>query len=143
MPTRAVLDSTVLVSAFLTPEGVADAVVRSAIEDRFTCFLSDDIINETTRCLLSSRLQQRYRYSTADVETYRILLHSTFELVTDLPSLTGIVRDPNDDMIVACAVAASVTHIVTRDDDLLSMETYEGIAMMTPEDFMAVLREQA
>ncbi len=61
----------------------------------------------------------------------------------DPPPLTGIVRDPNDDMIVACAVAASASHIVTRDDDLLSLETYEGIVMLTPEAFMTVLRGQA
>ena len=143
MPTLVVLDSTILVSAFLTPNGVADAVLQSGIEDRFTCYLSDDIVHETTRRLLSPRLQQRYRYHAADVETYRILLYSAFELVIDPPLLTGIVRDPNDDMIVACAVAASASHIVTRDDDLLSMETYEGIVMLPPEAFMTVLRGQA
>jgi predicted nucleic acid-binding protein len=48
MPLNAVLDSTILISAFLTPGGVADAVLQGAIENRFTCSLSEDIIAETT-----------------------------------------------------------------------------------------------
>ncbi|MDH3604148.1 MAG: putative toxin-antitoxin system toxin component, PIN family [Candidatus Tectomicrobia bacterium] len=142
MPLNAVLDSVVLISAFLTPGGVADAVLQGAIENRFTCFLSEDIIAETTRRLLSPRLQQRYGYETADVEAFGSGLRASFDLVTDMPVLSGVVRDPNDDMIVACAVAASADYLVSRDDDLLSLENYDGITMMTPEAFMAVLRDE-
>jgi predicted nucleic acid-binding protein len=46
-------------------------------------------------------------------------------------------------MVVACAVAGAASHIVTRDLDLLSLETYEGIAMVTPEVFLALLRGEA
>ena len=51
-------------------------------------------------------------------------------------------RDPNDDMIVACALVAPADYIVTRDDDLLSLNVYESIAMITPEAFMTVLRRK-
>ena len=57
-----------------------------------------------------------------------------------LPPLAGIVRDPNDDMIVACALATGAEYIVTRDNDLLSLRTYETITMITPEAFMSILR---
>jgi putative PIN family toxin of toxin-antitoxin system len=142
MPLSAVLDSTVLISAFLTPGGVADAVLQGAIDNRFTCSLSEDIISETTRLLLSPRLQQRYGYDTADVEAFGSGLRASFDLVTDIPLLSGVVRDPNDDMIVACAVAASADYVVSRDHDLLSLESYDGITMITPEAFMAVLRDE-
>jgi predicted nucleic acid-binding protein len=29
---------------------------------------------------------------------------------------------------------------VTRDDDLLSLETYEGVAILSPETFLTMLR---
>jgi putative PIN family toxin of toxin-antitoxin system len=142
MPLNAVLDSTVLISAFLTPSGVADAVLQGTIENRFACLLSEDIVAETTRRLLSPRLQQRYGYDPADVEAFGSGLRASFDLVTDIPLLSGVVRDPNDDMIVACAVAASADYVVSRDDDLVSLESYEGITMMTPEALMAVLRDE-
>ena len=46
-------------------------------------------------------------------------------------------------MIVACAVAASADYVVSRDDDLLSLESYKGIIIITPEAFMAVLRDKS
>jgi predicted nucleic acid-binding protein len=61
--------------------------------------------------------------------------------VNDLPPLRGVVRDPNDDMVVACAVKGEAQHIVTRDKDLLSLVTYEDIAMVTPERYRHMLRE--
>lgn len=140
---RAVLDSTVLVSAFLTPGGAADTVLQGGIDGRFLCCLAAEILEETTRRLLSPRLQHRYAYTAADVDAFAILLQASFLLVADLPPLTGIVRDPNDDMILACAVAASASHVVTRDRDLLALGTYEGITIVTPERFLALLRGEA
>jgi predicted nucleic acid-binding protein len=88
-------------------------------------------------------LQQRYAFTATDVDAFALLLQASFLLVADLPPLTGIVRDPNDDMILACAVAASASHVVTRNRDLLALGTYEGIAIVTPERFLALLRGEA
>jgi putative PIN family toxin of toxin-antitoxin system len=140
MPLRVVLDSTILVSAFLTPGGAADAVLQLGIEEAFSCCLADDIIAETVQRLLTPRLQQRYAYTADEVDTFKATLRGAFLIISDLPPLTGIVRDPNDDMILACAVAASASHVVTRDDDLLSLGTYEGVTIVTPEAFLTLLR---
>jgi predicted nucleic acid-binding protein len=61
-------------------------------------------------------------------------------VVSDLPLLAGIVRDPNDDMILPCAVAASASHVVSRDEDLLSLGNCAGIAILSPEAFLTLLR---
>ena len=43
-------------------------------------------------------------------------------------------------MVVACALKARANYIVTRDNDLLSLENYEGIKVVTPEKFIGILR---
>jgi putative PIN family toxin of toxin-antitoxin system len=140
----AVLDSTVLVSAFLTPGGAADALLDQAKGGRFLCVLSEDIVAETTRVLLERpHIRQRYSYTDADVQEYAQGLRQAAFLVSALPSISGVVRDPNDDMILACAAGASAAHVVTRDPDLLSLETYKGIAIVAPEAFLALLRREA
>jgi predicted nucleic acid-binding protein len=53
-----------------------------------------------------------------------------------------VLRDPKDDMVIATALQAHVSYIVTRDDDLLSLRSYEGMTMITPEAFMGLLRER-
>lgn len=54
--------------------------------------------------------------------------------------LAGIVRDPRDDMVVACAVDGQADTVVSRDKDLLSLGTFQGIAIITPEAFRQQLR---
>ena len=140
---NAVIDSTVLVSAFLRKEGVSAILLRHAVGGDFILYLSPEIIIETETVLLErEHIRRRYNYSNDEVAEFCQDLRASFFLVTDLPKLTGIVRDPNDDMIIATAQRAQAAYIVTRDNDLLSLRRYEGITITTPEAFMGVLREQ-
>jgi len=139
-----VLDSTVLISAFLAQGGVSNELLRHAREGAFLLFLSEEILDEAQGVLLDEerRHRQRYHYPNEEaisfIEGLRVFAH----LVTDLPQVTAVIRDPNDDMVVATAQRAQVAYIVTRDKDLLSLHHYEGITMITPEAFIAIVREQ-
>jgi putative PIN family toxin of toxin-antitoxin system len=105
----AVVDSTVLVSAFLTPGGVSAEFLQSARRGAFLCCLAEEILDEATRVLLSPRLRRHHPYTDQDITEFIDGLRRAARLVHDLPRLTGIVRDPNDDAIVACAVAAQAS----------------------------------
>ena len=138
---RTVLDSASLISAFLKPGGVADLVLQQAYERAFELFLAEEILAETQRVLIEAdRIRQSYIYPDESVHRFIRNLRGIAQMIGSLPSLTGIVRDPNDDMIVACALAAEAQYIVTRDLDLLSLGTYETVTMITPEAFMGILR---
>jgi predicted nucleic acid-binding protein len=50
--------------------------------------------------------------------------------------LDVITRDPSDNRVLECAVAAGSRFIVTGDDDLLSLGTYEGIRSMKVAAFL-------
>src|ERR1700674_1189185 len=118
---KAVLDTTVLVSAFLRyiPEGASYELLRFADEGMFELCLSESILEETARALIESTRNRRlYTYSDEDVVEYCQGLTRFGTIVTDVPDVRGVVRDPNDDMIVACALAARAGYIVTRDKDL-------------------------
>jgi uncharacterized protein len=140
----AVLDSTVLISAFLAQRGVSNAILRHAREGAFFLFLSEEILNEAQGVLLDEerRHRQRYHYPNEAAIHFIDGLRAFAHLVADLPQVAVVIRDPNDDMVVATAQRAQAAYIVTRDKDLLSLHHYEGITMITPEVFIAVVREQ-
>ena len=139
--TRAVLDSTVLISAFLRPGGLSDELLTLAAQGEFELVLAAEIILETWRKLLTSgRIRARYRYSDERAHRFCRGLLRIAELVRELPPLRGLVRDPADDMILACAIKGQADSIVTRDKDLLSLANYQGIAIITPEYFRQQLR---
>lgn len=141
-PARIVIDSTVLVSAFLTKGGVSAELLRYGREGVFVLFLSEEIFTETQHTLAYDRIRERYNYTDDDVADFLHRLRIAAALVDDLPHLT-VVRDPNDDMIIATARRADAAYIVSRDNDLLALQQYESTTIITPEAFMAILRERS
>lgn len=77
---------------------------------------------------------------------------SAAELVQDYRRLAYIVepqplpepasRDPDDDHVLACALAARADLIVTRDFDLLDLKTYQDIPILAAADALHRIEAQ-
>ena len=55
-------------------------------------------------------------------------------------TITGnlhICRDPNDDMVLERAMVSGTQFIVSGDKDLLVLDPYNGIRIVTPAEFLA------
>src|SRR4029450_12719531 len=91
----AVLDSTVLISAFLAQRGVSNELLRYAREGAFLLFLSGEILDEAQGVLLDEERRHRQRYHYLNeaainfIEGLRVLAH----LVADLPQVTAVPPD--------------------------------------------------
>jgi len=119
---RVVLDSTVLVSAFLTKGGVSAALLLEARRGAFALCQSAEILEETERVLLEpGRIREHFQYSDRSVRQFVHGLRVVSQLVTRIPKIHVVSRDPNDDMVIACALKAKAGYIVSRDKDLLSL----------------------
>lgn len=108
---------------------MAGVLLDAAKQQLYPCSLCEDIIVEVARALAYPHIQERYRYSPDDSREFCEALRASFPLVSPSPTVVNISRDPGDDVILACAVAAAATHLVTRDKDLLVIGTYEGITI--------------
>lgn len=140
---KAVLDSTVLVSAFLKTTGVSYALLRQAFDGAYLPCLADEILEEVGKVLRYPRIRKKAVYGDDEIKKYIAMLATIGQIVSPLPRLRAVVRDPNDDMIVACAIKAKAQHIITRDKDLLDIGNYQKIKIVTPEAYLAILRESA
>jgi uncharacterized protein len=140
---KAVLDSGILVSAFLAKtETQLSAALFVRCAELEMLVTAEEILTETRRTLLEkAHIRRRYTYLDEEVEAFIALVRSASTVVEKLPSLRVVERDPKDDMIIACAVTADADYIVSRDRDLLDLEEYQGIAIVSPEAFMPILRE--
>lgn len=136
---RIVLDSSTLVSAFLSPIGSPAGLLARAGEGAFTIYVSTEILTETARALSRKRITDRYAHGPEDVERFVTVLAQTAELVSDLPEVRAVSRDPNDDVIIATAVAAKADYLVTGDNDLLVLGEYQGVRIVTPRQFLDLL----
>lgn len=53
-----------------------------------------------------------------------------------------IVRDPEDNKILESAVEAGAEYLVTRDNDLLSLEKYENVEIVNPSQFWVRYKDE-
>jgi predicted nucleic acid-binding protein len=61
---KAVFDSTILVSAFLAPRGISQALLKHAVRGAFELYLSEAILEETQEVLLTrEHLRRHYVYT--------------------------------------------------------------------------------
>jgi uncharacterized protein len=137
---RAVLDSSVLFSAFIKPDRLPGMLLDRAGEGAFALYLSTYILDETARALLRAKHRARYGYSPAEVAGFRASLVLLAEMVGELPALEAVPDDPKDNPVLATAIAARAGYLVTGDRrHLLPLRTYEGVRILSPRDFIDLL----
>jgi putative PIN family toxin of toxin-antitoxin system len=138
---KAVLDTSILVRAFLKHEGV-NAKVLLGGKDQFELFLSEDILAETKLVLLTyERIRKKYHYTDDEVLEYLETLRAVAKQVLEkLPKIRVIERDPKDDPVLACALKAIVDYIVSKDDHLKDLKEYRGIRIVSSQEFLELLK---
>ncbi|MBW6485820.1 MAG: putative toxin-antitoxin system toxin component, PIN family [Syntrophobacterales bacterium] len=127
---KVVLDTNVLIAAFLT-EGICAKLLTRARRRDFDLVLCDGILQEFKRVLKKKFAASPHETS----EAKTILSEATQEILGQTDSITPICRDSDDDLILACAREAVADYLVTGDADLLVLKNYEGIRIVTPKEF--------
>ena len=137
---RVVLDSVVVVSSFLTTGLTAELLLLC--EEKVDIYTAEKILQEIRHVLLAKpHIRNRYDYTSQEVDVLVAYLQEISIIVEHLPEIRVIARDPKDDMIIACAVAASADYIISRDRHLLDLGSYQDMQIVTPENFIQILRE--
>lgn len=134
---RIVLDANVVVSALL----IADSNPRRAFErasSRGRILVSADYVAELSEVLHRSKFD---RYVPEDVRLdYLAELINLAELVA-VTTKIDICRDPKDDHLLELAVSGAATHLITGDADLLTLNPFQGIGIVTPSVFLTSFTE--
>ena len=127
---KAVLDTNVLIAAFLTEGICAKLLIRARRRD-FDMILCDGILQEFKRVL-----RKKFAASPHEMSEALIILSAAAQnILGQTDSIAPICRDPDDNLILACARDAVADHIVTGDEDLLVLKSYESISILNPRDF--------
>ena len=133
---KAVFDTNVLIAAFLT-EGLCSGLLIRARKQAFNLVLCDDIIRE-----FEGILKKKFKLTSTDIsEISAIVSEAASEILHELGPIPNICRDPNDDMIIACAIDAAADYIVTGDEDLLILKRYKDIIVINPRNFEALFAD--
>ncbi len=133
-----VLDSNILVSAFLSPGGEGAYVLDAAQEH--SMILSPFILAEVSRVLIYDRIRRKYDFTTEDVGKFLEALYSV-SLVVEPEIKITVCSDPDDNNVLACAVAADAPYLITRNTKHFPA-AYQDTRVITPGEFLDMIRER-
>ena len=138
---RAVLDTNVVVSALLwggTPERLIQAAIDGQLELATSPALVEELREVLARPPFAQRLvQQRLRAEQA-ISLYARLATQVSPLAVE----AIVAADPDDDHVLACAIAARADLVVSGDRHLTALKTHRGIRILTPAQALDVVADQ-
>ncbi|NJP08927.1 MAG: putative toxin-antitoxin system toxin component, PIN family [Leptolyngbyaceae cyanobacterium RU_5_1] len=132
---RIVLDTNVWVSGWLWG-GISGRIIQLAETGTLTVCTSETLLEELQIVLERPKIQIKLNQLDGTVEALMRKTRQLAEVYPDTSLNVPQLRDPDDAIVLAIALIARAEAIVTGDQDLLVLDEFEGIPILTPTDFL-------
>jgi uncharacterized protein len=138
---KVVLDTNILISAFITPNGEPAQVVKLLQTEDFYLILSADVFKEIERVIQYPKLRTLYQYTDEQVEAFLEGIRRIAIWVEVTERLAVVQNDESDNRFIELAVAGSARYIITGDKrHLLKIRRYQSIEIVSPTEFLALVK---
>jgi hypothetical protein len=131
-----VLDTSSLVSYVLTRGDIMRRVIAHWRANRYVLLSTPQTRTELAAVLARPQIR---RLATAPLDSLtRGIEHYTWHVPGAL-DVSGACRDPKDDKFLACAVEGRAHYLVSSDNDLLHMRSFQRVVIHNPGQFLLAL----
>jgi putative PIN family toxin of toxin-antitoxin system len=137
---RVVLDANVLVSVLISRRGAPGKILDAWENERFDLVVSPSILAELERVVHYPKIQEKYMLPLEYIQRFLRLIGDQTVMVNPAEEIHIIQVDASDNRYLECARAGDASYLVTGDKHLLELGEYEGIVILPPAGFLAVLR---
>lgn len=125
---KLLLDTNVLVAALIA-RGTCSDLLEHCVRQHVV-ISSQPLLNE-----LRDVLERKFRQRPLDARAAVKLFAETFTLVVPEALDHPICRDADDDVVLATALRGDCVAIITGDQDLLVLDPFRGIHILSPSAF--------
>ena len=126
---KIVIDTNVLISGVFFG-GMPGKVLSAAVRKQITACATEEIIDEYNE-IVAEMISRKQGHLNRGVLAPLIGAMEIIEPKTDVE----ICRDPDDNKFLGCAKDAKALYIVSGDKDLLILEKFENIEIITAKEF--------
>ena len=132
---RCVFDTNVLVSALLFDAGKPAKAFFAILRDG-EVIVSADVVSEVSEVLGRKKFLRYVSEEQRERFMQGLLREAT---LVEVQETVQACRDPKDDKFLELAVNGGADCIVSGDDDLLVLNPFRGVEILTPSDFLAAM----
>ncbi len=132
---KVVLDTNVWVSAIIWG-GIPDQTLLLREQQKLTIAMSQELLDELESTFNKRKLAPKLQALSLTVPTIINLIQESVIFYPIQQLNVRELRDADDNIILATAIAAEADVIITGDQDLLILFVYQGIAIRTAKDFL-------
>lgn len=139
---RVVFDTNLFVSSLLVKQGLSAQALSAWRDRRFLLITSPAIMDEIAATLRYERIRRKYSITDADVAQMIDLLETDALVVPGAADAGGsIPDDPDDEIILACALDGEADLIASGDKHLLALGNFRDISIVTVKQLLDQLAE--
>jgi len=134
-------DTNVLISStFWT--GASDKIMQRVENKEIELILSEKIIKEFTKVLDYEEIKNKVKEKSLELRRSIEKIINVSSLVEPKQKFDIVKDDPDDDIILECAVEGNVNYIVSQDKHLLKLKEFKGVKIVKPEEFLEIVEKQ-
>ena len=134
---KVIVDTNIFISGLLCG-GFPQKLLDAWEDGEFQLITSDKIIEE----LISVLDEPRFDDTIDEDDSARLIsLIKRNAMIVHPAHNIHVCRDPKDNMIIETAVAAKADMIVSGDKDLLELGQYQAIKILSPKEFLGMLKK--
>ena len=135
---RAVIDTNVLLSGLLW-HGTPHALIERLRSGTLTLVSSPALLAELADALGRAKFDVILARSNTSRAQLLAEVRQLADVQEPLPLPQPVSRDPDDDHVLALAIAAQVDLIVTGDNDLLSLKIFRNIPVVAASEALWII----
>ena len=135
---RVILDTNVIVSAFLKPASNPALILSLFLEDYLTLCLCEEIWTEYREVLQRQKFQQLDYES---IKKFFSIIRAKALWVVPRVSVNILKSDPEDNKFLACALEAQADYLITGNIRHFPLKKFHGAQIINPKDFIELIGE--
>lgn len=129
---KIIFDTNVLISSILIEGSIADLALTKA-EKFHEIVCSEKVYNEISIILQLAKFDKYVSTNRRNKFLQSFKIKAKFVTVDQT---IEICRDPKDNMFLELPVSSKADYIITGDKDLLELNPFRGIQIITPKEFI-------
>jgi uncharacterized protein len=144
--TRVVLDTNLIISAILSPEGKPVTILRMVLNAKLDLVLSPALLEEINLVLNYDKIRKllvKRSVTTQKIKDTFQKIIKTAIVVSGKTNINRIDKDPSDNMLLSCALEGKADFIISGDHHLTDLVSFEGISIINPDTFLKLMKKQS